>query len=111
MNTSNTENDIGHQQNSAILKELSDIKASLAVNTNETQNIKLSISEIKTDVRDIKTNAVTQEQYKGLLEMLKDHEERLRVAETKLTRILTWGSAALLVLGILEFIINRFYHN
>ncbi len=60
---------------SAILKELSDIKSNLAVNSSETINIKSTIAEIKVDLRDIKQNFVTQTQYK-------DHEDRIRSQET-----------------------------
>lgn len=44
----------------SILKELSDIKASLAVNTNETKNIKDNIAEIKTDMKEIKNDFVNR---------------------------------------------------
>lgn len=38
-----------------ILKELSDIKASLAVNTNETSNIKTTVGEVKVSVKEVDT--------------------------------------------------------
>jgi hypothetical protein len=50
-------------QGSAILKELSDIKASLAVNTNETANIKSSMTEIKGDIKDIKNDFVSRREF------------------------------------------------
>ena len=43
-----------------MMRELSDIKASLAVNTSETQNIKSNISEIKSDMKDIKNDYVSR---------------------------------------------------
>ncbi len=47
-------------QSNAILKELSDIKASLAVNTSETGNIKVTISEIKSDIKEIKSDSASR---------------------------------------------------
>src|SRR3990167_10469520 len=70
-----------------ILKELSDIKASLAVNTNETQNIKSSIVEIKQDIREIKTDFVTRREFNEAIKTIrdetpvKDHEDRIRLLE------------------------------
>jgi len=58
----------------AILKELSDIKASLAVNTNETANIKARVSEIGTDIREIKNDYVIRREFN---ESLKDIRERV----------------------------------
>lgn len=91
-----------------VMKELSDIKSSLAVNTSETQNIKGSIAEIKSDIREIKTKFVNQEQHKVLTDCIADHELRLRADETSITRIMTWGSALILLIGIIEFIISKF---
>lgn len=60
-------------QMTILMKELSDIKASLAVNTNETQNIKASIGEIKTDIKEIKNDFVNRREFS---EAIKDlHEE------------------------------------
>ena len=39
-----------------------------------------------------------------------DHETRLRLAEKQITRILTWGSAGLLLLGLIEFLAPFFFH-
>lgn len=95
--------------NTTILKELSDIKSSLAVNTSETSNIKATIGEIKSDVRDIKINSVTQEQHNEVLKIITDHEARLRTIETAITKLMTWGAAALIAMGILEFIISKYF--
>jgi hypothetical protein len=49
--------------NPAILRELSDIKAALAVNTSETGNIKTSINEIKGDMKEIKMDFVNRREF------------------------------------------------
>lgn len=59
----NNKETIESNHSSAILKELSDIKASLAVNTNETANIKASISEIKGDMKEIKNDFVNRREF------------------------------------------------
>jgi hypothetical protein len=51
------------QSTNVIMKELSDIKSSLAVNTNETANIKASIGEIKGDIKDIKDDSVNRREH------------------------------------------------
>lgn len=66
---------------STILKELSDIKASLAVNTSETANIKSTITEIKQDLRDIKAEAVTRTEFMESTKRSNDHESRIRNLE------------------------------
>ncbi len=50
-------------QSTAILKELSDIKANLAVNNSETINIKTSIAEIKIDIREIKNDYIARREF------------------------------------------------
>lgn len=52
-----------NSQSSAILKELSDIKSSLAVNTNETANIKASLLEMKGDIKEIKNDFVSRREF------------------------------------------------
>lgn len=39
---------------------------------------------------------------------LDDHETRLRVLESSVTKVITWGAAGVLILGIAEFIIGKF---
>lgn len=46
-----------------ILKELSDIKASLAVNTSETANIKSSVNEIKVTIKEIQHDFVNRREF------------------------------------------------
>lgn len=55
----------------AVLKELSDIKSSLAVNTNETANIKGSVGEIKVDIREIKNDFVNRREFNDALGSLR----------------------------------------
>lgn len=65
---------------SAILRELSDIKSSLSVNTNETSNIKASVTEIKADVKDLKGKVEFQN---GRVRTLEDWaKEAQKIIET-----------------------------
>jgi archaellum component FlaC len=66
--------DLQSQTNTnSILKELSDIKSSLSVNTNETQNIKSNISEIKTDIKEIKSDFINRREFKEAIDDI--HEQ------------------------------------
>lgn len=95
--------------NSNIMRELSGIKSSLAVQTSETVNIKESISEIKIDIKEIKTGYITADQHRTLTDCTEDHEERIRTVETSITKILTWGSALVVAVGILEYFADKFF--
>lgn len=44
------------------------------------------------------------------LENHTDHETRIRAVETKVTRILTWGAAGLILLGIVEFLVQLWFN-
>ena len=57
---------------SNLMKELSDIKSSLAVNTNETQNIKSVVGEIKIDLRSIRDDYITRREFGESLGTLQD---------------------------------------
>lgn len=52
-----------NDQSTAILKELSDIKSSLAVNTNETANIKQRVTELQVDVKEIKNDFINRREF------------------------------------------------
>jgi hypothetical protein len=48
--------------------------------------------------------------YKTAVETtFKDHEDRLRSNTTRITQIMTWGSAGIIVLGIAEFVLNLLF--
>lgn len=80
--------------NGVVLKELSDIKASLAVNTNETANIKASIGEIKTDIKDIKSDSVGRREFSEALVSVDVLKKDLSFIQK-----VVWGG-----LGIIAFI-------
>jgi hypothetical protein len=63
-------NQVDNVNNNNIMRELSIIKASLAVGTSETVNIKESIAEIKVDIKEIKTGYINQEQHKALVDTI-----------------------------------------
>lgn len=52
-----------NNHNSTVLKELSDIKASLAVNTNETANIKQRVTELQVDIKEIKNEYINRREF------------------------------------------------
>lgn len=101
-------------QSSAILKELSDIKSSLAVNTSETANIKVTIGEIKVDIKEIKTSGISRPEFNSAMDTIrkeipdeKDHEARIRNLETKVWKFI--GALVVCQLVILPIILFLFY--
>lgn len=75
--------------NNEVLTQLSDIKASLAVNTSETKNIKDTISEIRIDVREIKTQFITRKEYTDAHDELK--------SDVSFLRKIIWGTITTLI--------------
>lgn len=85
-------------QHLAVLKELSDIKASLASNTTETSNIKTSVSEIKNDIKDIKNDFITRREFTEGLGTVRD--------ELAPMKKFIYGLIAVVMLAVLGAIIN-----
>lgn len=82
-------------------------------------------TDLKADIKDIKdgttsrieilerTKLNTCDSYpvlykEGVEKQLKDHETRIRFNETNITRIVTIGGALLILVGVIEFLINKF---
>lgn len=87
------------QHGGVIMKELSDIKASLAVNTNETANIKQSISEIKSDVKDIKNDSVNRREFSDALSQMSNLQKDVAFLQK-----IAYGGLA--ILGAIQFYFN-----
>lgn len=70
----------------SIMKELSDIKSSLSVNTNETANIKSSVNEIKVTVNGMKNDYLTRREFDNQTKTLKEEAsslaEKLKIEQT-----------------------------
>ncbi len=58
------------------------------------------IKNIRADIKDIKDGTSTQ---------LADHETRIRRLEEKITTVLTWGTVALLAVGVVQFIVGKYF--
>lgn len=50
----------------------------------------------------------TKADFTKIQEPIADHEKRIRVLETSITKVMTWGTAGILLIGVIEFIINKF---
>lgn len=61
-----------------IMKELSDIKTNLAVNTNETANMKVSLSKIETSVNAIQADFVSRREFNDRLTVVEEQISPLR---------------------------------
>lgn len=93
-----------NDQQSAILKELSDIKASLAVNTNETANIKQALSEMKLDIKEIKNDFASRRELTQGLETIRNQIPS--GYGVRLRRLELWGGIALGFIYALQFYFN-----
>ena len=89
---------ISNYQSTAILKELSDIKANQAVNQTETANIKATIGEIKTDIREIKVEQVTRREYNELLKVVANQGSQLQRLEYWQAKVIAYASVASVVI-------------
>jgi hypothetical protein len=87
----------------AVLKELSDIKASLAVNTNETANIKGSVTEIKTDIREIKNDFVSRREFNDGLTAVRE--------EITPIKKVVYGMVGLILLAVVGAIVQTVLTN
>jgi hypothetical protein len=85
------------------------------------------LTGVKADILDLKTGTAkrisdleleklsTKDSYAAIYkkdndETHADFEKRLRANGDNIVRIMTWGSAVIVIAGILEFVINRFFH-
>lgn len=58
------------------------------------------IKNVRSDIKEMKDGTALQ---------LADHENRLRRLEEKMTKVLTWGAVGLIAIGIIQFIIGKYF--
>lgn len=85
-------------QHTLILKELSDIKTGLAVNTTETSNIKESIGEIKMNIKEIKSDFVSRREFNEGLTVINEQISPLRK--------IVYGMVGLMGVSVVGAILN-----
>jgi hypothetical protein len=76
--------------------------------SNDISWMKKSLTGIELTLAKMNDAFVTAAQHTEVVRVQEDHEVRIRSNETNITRILTWGTAAVLLLGIAEFLLNMF---
>jgi len=59
-------------QNNVVLRELSDIKSSLAVSTNEILNLKSTLNELKQSNREISSGYISRREFQDALQALRN---------------------------------------
>jgi len=71
--------------------------------------LKVQMSGLKEDIKELgnKTEAQVKVMSEGTVIDLSDHEKRIRELEKSVTRILTYGSAIIIVLTLLEFLLTK----
>jgi hypothetical protein len=87
----------------SLFKELSDIKASMAVNTAETQNIKTSIIEIRNDIKEIKDDFVNRREFTEGLTAVREEITPLKKVVYGIIGLIVTG----VIVGLLKLIINK----
>lgn len=87
--------------------------------------LKSKMEDLKVDIKDLKDNTAKRVDlletnklniqdsysvlYKHSVEKTQsDHENRIRDNEKNITRILTWGCAGVLLLGVIEMVVNHY---
>lgn len=74
--------------------------------------INTKLGQIQEDVTLLKNQDkqnVTQEQHQAVCTKADDHEVRIRSNETNITKIMTYGTAGVILLGIIEFVLNKYF--
>jgi len=105
-----TPEDQANNHNALVMRELGDIKTSLAVNTNETSNIKSSVGKIEIDTKETKTAVQFQNGRMTKLEEWSKEAQKVIESTTKIAsetlgnyrtdRVKIWTAVAvLLVVG------------
>jgi hypothetical protein len=83
------------------------------IDDNRLTRVEVKIDQIQSDISDLKkqgTIYVTQTEHQELIKVCNDHETRIRLNETNITRVLTWGSVGILLVGILETGLTIYFH-
>ena len=94
---------ITSEHTATILKELSDIKTSLAVNTNETANIKGTVSKIETTVNAIQNDFVSRREFGvALKELAERTTSQFQTSNDKISFLnkALWGVVTTVFLSI-----------
>lgn len=96
----NDDKQIDHPS-TVIMKELSDIKTNLAVNTNETGNIKSSLSKIEASVNQIQAEFVSRREF----------NDRMTTVEEQISPLkkVVYGGVAIILTGFIGVLLTLTY--
>jgi hypothetical protein len=68
------------------------------------------VDQIQTDINALKDQGskyITLPQHQELCDAVADHEKRIRNNEKNITQVMTFGSVAIVLVGVIEFIIGH----
>ena len=71
----------------------------------------VKVDQIQFDVTELKKQNniyVTQTEHSEVVKIGSDHETRIRLLEVSVTKVMQWGVIALIILGIAEFLVQKF---
>ena len=69
------------------------------------------VDQIQVDITALKQNNsyyVTQDMHQEVVKVQADHEARIRIVETAVVKLMQWGSIAVVLVGIAEFLLSKF---
>jgi len=70
------------------------------------------VDQIQSDVTDLKkqsNSSVTQAQFSEVVRIQADHESRTRALESSVTKILTWGTSIMIIIGVGEALLQIYF--
>lgn len=89
------------ETNFLVLKDLSDIKTNLAINTNETQNIKITLLKVENSVTQIQSDFISRREF----------NDRISTVEEQISPLkkVVYGCIALILVGFVSGLLVLIY--
>jgi len=63
------------------------------------ENVGINFKQVKDAIKELTDGTKSQ---------IEDHEKRIRENEKNITKIMTWGTALIIFMGVVEFFVNKF---
>lgn len=88
------------------IKQFGELTGKMDVNTVKTTSIELTVSDIKSELKDIRLGTITHSEFEARFKIVDDHELRLRSLESKVWKAI--GALTVVQLVILPVILYLF---
>ena len=67
-----------------------------------------TIKDTLVKIQESSENCPNRSEFNDVLKVQTDHEARMRVVETAITKVFTFGVAGMIILGIIQFLVGKF---